>query len=133
MIWINLKGHRCFSTEVSRNPMIRLITRIQKNREKPPEEDPGHESLQNKSEFKQYFGITSRLELAKEENDKNLNFETNHRGRFVGVFFSMILMVGLAFSMGFLDKKRYKYIFIDLPCFKLQSMRNLIKDSDNKL
>ena len=52
----------------------RVVQKIKTNRTPPLPENPGHHSITNGSEFKQYFGITQKLETVKFGNDAELNF-----------------------------------------------------------
>ena len=87
----------------------------------PPPENPGHASLANDSEFKQYFGVTEKLEGIKQLNDTSLNMSTHRFSKLSGIYTSAIMALFLVFAYK-VDRERAKYILYTYPSLNLKRM-----------
>lgn len=96
-----------------------ILERIKQNRIPPEPELPGHESLANDSEFKQYFGITARLEEAKFKNDGELSTETRKLGSVSGIY-SAVGFGFAIFALVYANRERLQYLLITYPATRVR-------------
>ena len=71
------------------------LKQLKEQRKPPPKPEQGHESLDQASQFKTYFGFKDQLLERKEENDKSLSLHNKKQGFSVVIVGSVLVSAGL--------------------------------------